>query len=159
VALLAALVTLRLLQLAPSYGKSSEPWSAATQYVVDRTRPGDCLAFYPLDVRMPFRYYVVRHASAPLPVPVLPSLPWARVRPYVEQYVVPSARELDSALNGCGRVWLVSSHGGEADGPPISRAHYSNYFVLLGRLQRRYPSLSSASFGYAGLISVNLLST
>jgi hypothetical protein len=46
-----------------------------------------------------------------------------------------------------------------ADGPPVARANYSRYFVLLGRLERRYPSLSSASFGYAGIISVTLLST
>jgi hypothetical protein len=156
-ALLATLLSLRVLQLAPSYGKSTEPWRAASQFVLDRARPGDCLAFYPLDVRMPFRYYL--RPDAPAPTPVLPSLPLNRVRPFIEQYVVPAAPSLASAVSGCSRVWLVSSHGGEADGPPLSRANYSRYFVLLGRLERRYPSLSSASFGYAGIISVALLST
>jgi mannosyltransferase len=155
-ALLATLLSLRALQLSPSYGKSTEPWRAASQFVVDRARPGDCLAFYPLDVRMPFRYYL--RPDAPAPTPVLPSLPLSRVRPFIEQYVVPPAPSLASAVSGCSRVWLVSSHGGEADGPPVSRANYSRYFVLLGRLERRYPSLSSASFGYAGIISVTLLS-
>ncbi len=154
--LLVALVSLRALQVAPSYAKSSEPWRAATRYVIDRARPGDCLAFYPLDVRMPFRYYLGGGAGAP--AAVLPRLPWSRVRPDVEQYVVPPESQLLSDVGHCGRVWLVSSHAGEADGPPASQANYQRYFVLLARLERRYPTMSAASFGHAGIITVSLLS-
>jgi mannosyltransferase len=155
-ALLAGLLSLRALQVAPSYGKSSEPWRAATQYVVGHSRPSDCVAFYPLDVRMPFRYYL--GASASRLVPVLPSLPWSEVRPYVEQYQVPSASSLAALARGCPRVWLVSSHAGEADGPSVSRANLSRYLSLQGQLGSHYPSLSTTRFGYAGLISVTLFS-
>lgn len=156
VALLAALLTLRALQVAPSYAKSSEPWRAATLYVIDRARPGDCVAFYPLDVRMPFRYYLT--PGLVVPTAVLPKLPWNRVRPYVEEYVVPPESQLISAVDHCGRVWVVSSHAGETDGTPASQADYRRYLILLARLHSRYPLLRAASFGYAGIISVTLLS-
>jgi hypothetical protein len=154
--LLAGLVALRALQLAPSYGKSSEPWRAATRYVVDRAKPGDCVAFYPLDVRMPFRYYLGAGTSTPL-VPVLPTLPWSEVRPYIEQYQVPGTSRLASLVRGCSRVWVVSSHAGEAEGPSVSRANLTRYLGLLGQLGSRYPSVQSVRFGNAGLISVTLL--
>jgi hypothetical protein len=114
------------------------------------------VAFYPLDVRMPFRYYL--GAGASRLVPVLPSLPWSEVRPYVEQYQAPSASRVSTSVRGCSRVWLVSSHAGEADGPSGSRANLSRYLALQGRLGSHYPSLESTSLGYAGLISVALFS-
>ena len=156
VGLLGVLLGLRMAQIVPSYGKSSEPWQAVTQHVRQQARPGDCVAFYPLDARMPFRYYLSGHAT--VPAPVLPSLPWNQVRPYVEQYAVPPASGLASTVSGCSRVWVVSSHGGEADGPPVSRAHLSGYLALLDGLNRLYPDRQSLSFGHAGLISVSLFS-
>jgi uncharacterized membrane protein len=156
VGLLALLLGLRMAQVVPSYAKSSEPWQAVTQYVSQQARPGDCVAFYPLDARMPFRYYLGGRATTP--VPVLPSGPWNQVRPYVEQYAMPQASRLAATVSGCSRVWVISSHGGEADGPPVSRAHLSGYLTLLDRLHRLYPSRQSLSFGYAGLISVSLFS-
>lgn len=152
--LLAGLVALRILQLAPSYAKSTEPWRLATRYVAAQTRPGDCVAFYPLDARMPFRYYLGQRA----PISVLPRLPWSQLRPYIERYDVPPAGSLGSRLLPCHRLWLVSSHAGASDGPPIARDHLRRYFSLLTRLELRYPNVAQASFGYAGIISVVLLS-
>ena len=43
------LIALRAVALAPSYGTSPENWRAATAYVLHASRPGDCVAFYPLD--------------------------------------------------------------------------------------------------------------
>ena len=51
------LIALRVVALAPSYGTSPENWRAATAYVLHAARPGDCVAFYPLDASMPFAYY------------------------------------------------------------------------------------------------------
>lgn len=156
VGLLAALVTLRWLQVAPSYGKSTEPWNQVTRYVSAAARPGDCLAFYPLDVRMPFRYYLRSPGAAPRPV--LPNLPWNQVRAYVEEYSIPSRAQLVATTAGCRRLWLVASHAGETDGTRVSQAHLHQYFVLVNRLHRTYPNVRGAAFGYAGLITVTLMS-
>ena len=86
-------------------------------------------------------------------------MPWPQLRPYVEQYVVPPEPQLRAVLRGCNRLWLVSSHAGEADGPPGSQAHLRQYLGLLASLERRYPApRRAASFGYAGLITVTLFS-
>jgi len=156
VGLLVALVSLRALQLVPSYGKSSEPWRTVTRYVMARTRPGDCLAFYPLDVRMPFRYYV--SPGPTVPRPVLPGLTWRQIRPYVENYALPPAPELDRRLRGCRRLWLVASHAGEANGTPASQANYARYFRLVDELESRYSSFAGAAFGPFGIIGVTLFS-
>jgi mannosyltransferase len=156
VGLLAALVSLRALQLAPSYGKSSEPWRTVARYVTLRSRPGDCLAFYPLDVRMPFRYYV---APGPeVPRPVLPALAWRQIRPYVEEYSLPPWPQLAGRLKPCRRLWLVASHAGEADGTPVSQANYARYFGLVDNLESRFPSFTGAAFGPFGIIGVTLFS-
>jgi hypothetical protein len=128
---LAVLLALRVAVLVPSYGVSPENWRAATAYVVDGQRPGDCLAFYPLDARMPFAYYARE-----------------RVQPYVERYSVPRLP------SGCRRVWLVASHQGQPDGPAGSRAHYARYVALRSELTRAYGPPSTRSFGYASVIWV-----
>lgn len=55
---LAVLIGLRAAQLIPSYAVSPEDWKAAERYIVAGARAGDCIAFYPLDGRMPFDLYV-----------------------------------------------------------------------------------------------------
>ncbi len=57
-AALAALIALRMVSLVPTYGVSPENWREATRYVLAQSRPGDCVAFYPLDAHMAFAYYV-----------------------------------------------------------------------------------------------------
>ncbi len=128
---LVCLIALRVVALAPSYRTSPEDWRAATAYVRASERPGDCLAFYPLDVRMPFAYY----AGQP-------------VTPYVERYETPRLPA------GCRRVWLVASHQGLPSGTATSRAHFALYVALRRALTRAYPHHLTRSFGYASVIWV-----
>ncbi len=96
-------------------------------------RPGDCIAFYPLDASMPFDYYAHRP-----------------VQPHVEQYETPAVPA------GCPRVWLVASHQGLPTGTAASRAHYARYVAVRTSLARRYPFHTTRSFGYASVIWVEL---
>lgn len=152
-----AVVALRAGQLVPSYNVSPEPWSTVTATVVHRARPGDCIAFYPLDGRMAFQYYLGQgHDAGRAPRPVLPGLPWGRVRPYVEDYAAPTAAQLAARTAGCRRLWFVSSHEGQPDGPPRARAHRAHYLVLAAELERRYGFAPVAHYGYASTIHVQL---
>ena len=129
------LIALRAVALAPSYGTSPENWRAATAYVLHASRPGDCVAFYPLDGSMPFDYYAGRP-----------------VEPHVEQYVTPTVPA------GCQRVWLVASHQGLPSGTAMSRAHYARYLAVRTRSRRVIPDHVTRSFGYASVIWVDLFS-
>jgi mannosyltransferase len=150
---LAVLLALRALQLAPSYGVSPENWKAAARYVVARAAPGDCIAFYPADGRMAFRYY---QRSVSL-VPVLPAAPWSSGQPYVEQYTVPSAARLSAIEPACPRLWLLASHFGARNGPSASRQNYARYIELRRTLRGRYAQHLSAKFGWASPVRVDLL--
>lgn len=130
---LVVLVALRAVALVPSYGTSPENWRAATAYVVGHERPGDCVAFYPQDARMPFAYYT--HQP---------------VKPYVERYQAPQVPP------GCARAWLVASHQGLPTGPASSRAHYARFLAVRGELAHRYRHSFTRSFGYASVIWVEL---
>jgi hypothetical protein len=127
----AILIGLRAVALVPSYGVSPENWRAATAYVLRGERPGDCVAFYPLDGKMPFAYY----AGQP-------------VKPYVERYETPQVP------SGCSRVWLVASHQGQPNGPAVSREHFARYVALRDELTRRFGPSTARSFGYASVIWV-----
>jgi 4-amino-4-deoxy-L-arabinose transferase-like glycosyltransferase len=153
-ALLAALIALRALQLAPAYGVSPENWRAATAYVIAHARAGDCAAFYPLDNRMPFEYYHPNAAGAP--DPILPTLPWGRVRPFVEDYASLSPQQVARLPVRCRRVWLVSSHEGRGGGPPISRGNFTRLRQLIAGLRGEYTSSPSIGFGAPGLVTVTL---
>jgi mannosyltransferase len=150
----ATLVALRALQLAPAYGTSSENWRGATAHVVSQQRPGDCIAFYPLDNRQAFRYYLTDFTRAP--APVLPSLPWRQVRPFVEDYASLSAAGLAGLPTRCRRVWLVASHEGRAGGPPISKRNYARFRRLVAGLRSGYASSATRSFGARGVVTVTL---
>jgi mannosyltransferase len=154
-----ALIALRALTLAPAYGTSPENWRAATAYVVGQSRPGDCIAFYPLDSRMPFAYYVRRqHVDlANAPRSILPTEPWTVVRPYVERYATQPAAEIARLPASCRRLWLISSHEGQANGPPTSRLYHARYDALRAALMRAYGHRATARFGYASVITVELL--
>lgn len=151
-----ALVVLRVLALAPAYGVSSENWRGAAAYVIGHTQPGDCIAFYPLDNRQAFRYYLSSPASAPRPI--LPAVPWMRIRPFVEDYSTLPAAAVAQLPHSCGRVWLVASHEGRVGGPPVSRANYDRFAALTGELRRLYPRTSSGNFGAQGVVTVTLYS-
>jgi mannosyltransferase len=153
-AVLAALLALRALQLAPSYGVSPEDWRAATGYVVAHTTAADCVAFYPSDGRNAFRYYL--HAGAQAPRPVLPTVPFSSSRAYIEDYATLSSRGLHLLRRSCPRLWLVSSHEGQVNGTAGSRANYSRYVALRDTLAAEYARTQVRSFGYAAPVTVEL---
>lgn len=157
-AALAALIALRVLQLGPTYGVSPEDWRAGTAYVLEHSRPGDCLVFYPQDGRMAFRYYLDRvPRRGPVPRPVLPPAPLSEVRTYVEEYATLSARMVSRLPATCRRTWFVSSHQGQANGPAVSKANLARYVMLRAALERAYPAHVTASFGYAAPVTIELL--
>ncbi len=152
---IAAVVALRALQLAPTYGVSPEDWRAASADVSARSQPGDCIAFYPSDGRMAFAYY--HGSSRPAPRPVLPAAPWTEVRPYVEDYATLSGSELRRLPSQCRRLWFVSSHEGQPHGPPISRANYARFRALNDALAAEFRIRRTVWFGYAAPVRVQLL--
>ena len=152
---LAVILALRAAQLAPTYGVSPENWRAATSHVLSQARPGDCVAFYPLDNRQPFQYYVGA-AAIRGPRSILPALPWPVVRPYVEDYATLPPAQLSALRSRCTRVWLLTSHEGTVGGPPISRRNYTRLTALLAALNRQYPRSVRQSFGTAKTVTLTL---
>jgi mannosyltransferase len=151
---IAGIIVLRGLVLAPSYGASPENWKAAAADVAAHARPGDCVAFYPLDGWMAFNAYAAQY---PLPTSALPTAAWGRSRPYVERYVIPSAARLQAIARRCGHLWLVASHEGQRDGPPVSQANLVRFHGLEAALKRIYGRASAESrFGWAAPVRVRL---
>lgn len=154
--LLVAFLVLRGIQVGEAYGVSTEPWQTVTKVVLSDARPGDCIAFYPLDSRMPFRYYLP--AGATPPRPILPTLPWPRVRSFVEDYSTLSPSQIRQATASCNRIWLVSSHQGKGDGTSVGWRHYLRYLLLRERIGREYRHWQTGEFGAEHLIDVDLFS-
>lgn len=155
---LAALLIVRVLVLAPTYGVSPENWQAAAAHVARSSRSGDCLAFYPQDGRMPFDYYLRDTPAAARLVPVLPVVPWGVVRPFVEDYRLPSSGRLGQIARSCPRLWVVASHQGQRNGAAASLAHLQGYDRLLSQLSRSYGQATRRHFGYAARVHVTLFS-
>ncbi len=158
-AALIVLVGLRALQLGASYGVSPEPWRQATAYVQARARPGDCIAFYPLDGRMAFQYYIGTDGSADSRAPrsILPVTPWGAVQPYVERYDSLTPAQIAERSKSCRRLWFISSHEGQLDGPAQSLANRARYVQLRGRLAAAFGHAPIKQFGYAAAVHVQLL--
>jgi hypothetical protein len=154
---LLALIALRALQLSPSYGVSPEDWRGASAHVLANSEPGDCIAFYPSDGRQAFEYYLPARSRGRAPRPVLPAVRFSEVRAFVEDYATLSAREVTRVRRTCSRLWFVSSHQGQRDGPAGSRANLARYIRLRATLLRAYPVGASRSFGYAAPVQVWLL--
>jgi hypothetical protein len=162
-AAVAVLLVLRLLQVIPSYGVSPEPWNAVTAYVLKATpstKPA-CVAFYAQDGREAFDYYLKawrpsQADQAPSLRPVLPSLPWHSVRSYVERYGTLTGAQQARIAAQCPRLWLVSSHSGQAGGTRQSLVNLQRYDTLVQTLTRRYPHTSLRTFGWASPINVRL---
>src|SRR4029077_5292494 len=94
-ALLVAMLAARAIPVLRAYGVSPEPWQDVTATVLAQTRPGDCVTFYPTDARMAFQYYVGTGAAAGrAPRSVQPAIAWGVVRPFVEDYALPSPAQL-----------------------------------------------------------------
>jgi mannosyltransferase len=153
-ALLAALIVLRLLQITASYGVSPEDWKAASAYVSARSSGSDCAVFYPSDGRMALRYYLADARTAPRPV--LPAAPWSTVKPYVEDYATLTPAQLAGLPARCPRLWLISSHEGQPDGPAGSRRNRARFLRLRAALGALYPAHVTTQFGYASPVRVEL---
>jgi hypothetical protein len=157
-ALLVAVLAARALPVVRAYGVSPEPWQAVTATVLAQSEPGDCVTFYPADARMAFQYYVgTGAATRAAPRSVLPVIGWGVVRPFVEDYAIPSGAQLSRRTAGCARMWLVSSHEGQRNGPPVSRANRARWFQLAAQLERRFGRGQVYKFGYASVIHVQLM--
>jgi mannosyltransferase len=157
-ALLVVVLAARAIPVVRAYGVSPEPWQAVTAQVLAQSRPGDCVTFYPADARMAFQYYVgTGAATRRAPRAVLPVIAWGAVRPFVEDYAVPTPATLAGRTAGCRRMWLVSSHEGQRKGPPQARANRARWFRLAGELERRFGSGPVAKHGYASIIHVQLM--
>jgi mannosyltransferase len=157
-ALLVAVLAARAIPVARAVNVSPEPWQTVTRDVLARARPGDCVTFYPADARMAFQYYVgIGAATRRAPRSVLPVLAWGVVRPFVEDYALPSAAALARRTAGCKRMWLVSSHEGQRNGPPQSRTNRARWFGLAAQLQRRFGAGPVRKYGYASVIHVQLM--
>ncbi|MDQ6822120.1 MAG: glycosyltransferase family 39 protein [Actinomycetota bacterium] len=155
-ALLVVLIGLRAVQVGASYGVSPEDWKGATAYVLARSSSSDCAVFYPSDGRMAFRYYLSEPAPRAAPLPILPAAPWTRAPTYVEDYASLNASQLSSVPARCPRLWLISSHEGQAKGPSGARANYARYLRLRAQLAREYPRRVTAKFGYASPVHIEL---
>lgn len=151
-------LVLRGAQILPSYGVSPENWRAATHYVLGHAGAGDCVAFYPSDGRMAFEYYLLSAspaARAAAPTPVLPSVPFSKVEPFVEDYRSLPATEVSALSSRCRSVFLVASHVGQRHGgTATSIAHARRFDSLLGELRAAFSSETSSSFGYAAVVHV-----
>ncbi len=163
-AAIGALLVLRGLQLAPSYGVSPEGWQGATSFVVQQAQRGDCVAFYPSDGRMAFQYYLPSRLGGTtdlrglVPQSVLPPAPWSEVKTYVEDYTVPSSATVAALPARCPRLWFVSTHQGRVHGSPAARAEYHHYIAFRAALESEYASHQVRLFGYASAVNVELLS-
>ncbi len=156
--LLVVILAARALPVVRAYRVSPEPWQAVTATVLAQTQPGDCVTFYPADARMAFQYYVgTGVATRRAPQSVLPITPWGVVKPFVEDYAIPSPAALARRTAGCRRMWLVSSHEGQPNGPAQSRANRSRWYRLAAELEHRFGSGRVYKFGYASVIHVQLM--
>lgn len=168
-----AVIVLRALQLAPTYGVSPENWQEASAHVLAAARPGDCVAFYPSDGRQAFSYYWGTNppATAPanaaarggevsgrVPKSILPAVPWTIVKPYVEDYASLSSAGLSQIESACPRVWFVTSHSGQEHGPAASRNDYFRFQALQAALTRGYGEHQTVSYGWASPVRVELFS-
>jgi hypothetical protein len=127
--------------------------------VLAHAKPGDCVAFYPSDGRMAFRYYIGTQPAtvARAPRSVLPVAGWGEVKPFVEDYTTLPASTVATLPASCPRLWFVSSHEGQPGGPAQSQVNYARYVALRAELARVYAHRASTRFGYAALIRVELL--
>jgi mannosyltransferase len=148
----------RALQVAPAAGVSPEPWRAVTRSVLAAARPGDCAVFYPEDARSAFAYGVqAAGAQTRAPRSILPALGWTQLRADVEAYRTLDRAQLATRSRGCRRLWLISSHEGQPDGPAQSRRHRARWRALDARLEARFGTAPIRSYGYASTIHVQLL--
>jgi hypothetical protein len=155
---LVVVLGLRVAVLVPSYGETPEPWKLVAAKVLAAAQPEDCIAFYPLDGRTAFGYYVAATpgGAARAPRGVLPRQPWSEVSPHVEQYPRAADAHLPARTGGCDRLWLIASHAGQRHGTPQSRRNYAGYVAIEADLAALYPQHLEVSYGWAAPVHVSL---
>ncbi|HEY5188413.1 MAG TPA: glycosyltransferase family 39 protein [Solirubrobacteraceae bacterium] len=155
--LLGVTLLLRGAQVVPSYGASPEPWQQAAALVLKEAQPGDCIAFYPLDSRMAFQYYFARSRVGHAPSEILPIAPWYSTQIFVERYYVLLPSQIAYRGRGCRRLWFVTSHEGQRDGPSVSLDHLNRFKTLAARFELAFGSAPVRQLGYAAAIHIQLL--
>jgi len=147
-----AIVGLRIVVVIPSYGVPLESWQGATTFVLERSQPHDCAAFFVADGYTVFDYYVQRLAHSPetVPTPVLPASPWSTLHPYeLDPATIPPA-QLPRIVASCPRLWLIATHqAGKAPAPgvpPYQVAKRAAYRRLMGEIDPSYVRISSTDF-------------
>jgi hypothetical protein len=108
---------------------------------------------------MAFQYYIGTRqpADAAGPRSLLPIARWGTVRPYVEEYATLTPAQIARRTAACRRLWFVSSHEGQLDGPAQSLANRARYVELRERLTRQFGHAPIKQFGYAAAVHVQLL--
>lgn len=157
--LFVVLVVLRGAQVVPTYAVSPEPWQQAADLVLQRSRPGDCIAFYPLDGRMAFQYFFSRTSTGGYGAPreILPIAPWSSTQIFVERYYMLSEAQIANRGHGCHRLWFISSHEGQRGGPAESVDHRIRFLTLRKRLEDVFGHARVHQLGYAAAIHIQVL--
>ena len=108
---------------------------------------------------MAFQYYIGTGTSADARAPrsILPIAEWGSRRPYVERYATLTPAQIRRRAAGCRRVWFVSSHEGQLDGPSQSLANHARYLALRARLERQFGRAPVLQLGYAAAVHIQLL--
>jgi hypothetical protein len=93
---------------------------------------------------------------APQLRPLLPSLPWNRVKPYVEHYSELDVAARAAVAGRCPRLWLITSHSGQSGGTHQSLLNLRGYEQLKDGFSRDYAHTTLRTFGWASPIHVYL---
>ena len=152
---------LRLASLVPTYGVSPENWEEPTAYLASHAQPGDCVAFYPADVRTLVVYYMQKNAgkdarAEQLLKPILPTTPLSKMPSYVEDYYTLTAKQISTDSSFCKRMWLISSHQGVPDSTHTSDVNYQRFVELYTNMKKEYPQMGNSVFGWSAPVNVTL---
>ena len=115
-AVLIGMTALSMQGTASYYGRDfdllREDWRDASAYVLDHQQSGDAILFHANQGRMPFEYYA-QLWKRPEPTIFFPGhndlVTW---RDFMGS---PSAHQVEAAVSGGGRVWLILSHTNDSD--------------------------------------------
>jgi hypothetical protein len=137
--------------LIPSYHYSLDNFRYASSYIVERTRPSDCITFSSNAARILWDYYTGRVEAAGHRRPVLPTQELPLVADTSPAGIL-SVNDLSQVsidyFQGanfvaethvvCTRMWLFESHAGRATGSPGSVALYRSLLALEHNLGEYY---------------------
>ena len=132
-ALVAAVVVSRGLQVADTYGSQIENWDTTVNYVVAHHQQHDCAAFFVADGFTAFDYYYLRLPSLlrTLVDPVLPATSWESKNPYVLDPETFPPGTMTRIERACPRLWVVYTHTTtEAPGPGVPKYFAFKYLQL-----------------------------